>query len=98
KANLQSLSASKEKGQNLRSVVEYVIIVNKARFSVVRSSAEVKEEIAKHLSLCIECDFEEIAYVYDKQSNSFEAPMVKKDIENNCNAIFTQTDFRDKAF
>ncbi|HAS6235975.1 TPA: adenine methyltransferase [Vibrio vulnificus] len=77
RANLQSLSASKEKGQKLRSVVEYVIIVNKARFSVVRSSAEVKEEIAKHLSLCIECDFEEIAYVYDKQSNSFEAPVVK---------------------
>ncbi|EJU9970525.1 DNA adenine methylase [Vibrio alginolyticus] len=77
KANLQSLSASKEKGQKLRSVVEYVVIVNKARFSVVRSSAEVKEEIAKHLSLCIECDFEEIAYVYEKQSNSFEAPVVK---------------------
>ncbi|MCW7970184.1 DNA adenine methylase, partial [Vibrio parahaemolyticus] len=76
KANLQSLSAVKDKGQKLRSVVEYVIIVNKARFSVVRSSAEVKEEIAKHLSLCIESDFEEIAYVYDKQSNSFEAPQI----------------------
>ncbi|EGV2732693.1 adenine methyltransferase [Vibrio parahaemolyticus] len=89
RANLQSLSANKEKGQKLRSVVEYVIIVNKARFSVVRSSAEVKEEIAKHLSLSIEFDFKEIAYVYDKQSNSFE---------NNCNAILTQTDFRDRAF
>ncbi|EJP3281769.1 DNA adenine methylase [Vibrio parahaemolyticus] len=77
RANLQSLSASKENGQKLRSVVEYVMIVNKARFSVVRSSAEVKEEIAKHLSLCIESDFEEIAYVYDKQSNSFETPVVK---------------------
>ncbi|MDG2592985.1 DNA adenine methylase [Vibrio parahaemolyticus] len=89
KANLQSLSATKDKGQKLRSVVEYVMIVNKARFSVVRSSSEVKEEITKHLSLCIECEFEEIAYVYDKQSNSFE---------NNCNAIITQTDFRDRAF
>lgn len=89
KANLQSLSAVKDKGQKLRSVVEYVIIVNKARFSVVRSNEQIKEEIAKHLSLCIECDFEEIAYVYDKQSNSFE---------NNCNAIITQMHFRDRAF
>jgi adenine-specific DNA methylase len=77
KANLQSLSAAKEKGQKLRSVVEFVMIVDKARFSVVRSNEQIKEEIAKHLSLCIECDFEEIAYVYDKQSNSFEAPVVK---------------------
>ncbi|NAW70468.1 adenine methyltransferase [Vibrio sp. V27_P1S3P104] len=89
RANLQSLSAAKEKGQKLRSVVEFVMIVDKARFSVVRTSEQIKDEITKHLSLCIECDFEEIAYVYDKQSNSFE---------NNCNAILTQTDFRDRAF
>ncbi|KXZ35079.1 hypothetical protein A0H77_19475 [Vibrio alginolyticus] len=78
KANLQSLSASKDKSQKLRSVVEYVIIVNKARFSVVRSDEQIKEEIAKHLSLCIESDFEEIAYIYDKQNNSFESPITKK--------------------
>ncbi|MCS0328468.1 hypothetical protein ND973_15400 [Vibrio diabolicus] len=72
--------------------------MNKARFSVVRSNEQIKEEIAKHLSLSIEFDFEEIAYVYDKQSNSFEAPMVKKDIENNCNAILTQMHFSDRAF
>lgn len=78
KANLQSLSAAKEKGQKLRSVVEYVIIVNKARFAVVRSDEQIKEEIAKHLSLCIESDFEQIAYVYDKQDNSFESPITKE--------------------
>lgn len=85
KANLQSLSASKDKSKKLRSVVEYVIVVNKARFSVVRSSEQVKEEIAKHLSLCIECDFEEIAYVYDKQNNSFEAPLISLDVKPAAN-------------
>ncbi|MCR9943916.1 DNA adenine methylase [Vibrio owensii] len=97
KANLQSLSAAKEKGQKLRSVVEYVIIVNKSRFSIVRSDEQIKEEIAKHLSLCIESDFEQIAYVYDKQSNSFEAPLISLDVKPaaknlNRNAIGIEID------